>query len=347
MKVISLFTGAGGLDLGFGRQGFDIVWSNEFDSSIWPTLEVNFSNLRLDKRDITKIPTEQIPTADGIIGGPPCQSWSEAGAGRGIDDVRGKLFYDYVRILRAKQPKFFLAESVPGILHTKNKAAFDNIIRLFESVGYSVVSRLVNANDYGVPQDRLRVIIVGYHMKLQKKFNFPAALPYKPNLRDAIWGMPSAQSTKASCKINDAGLTTPNHAFLQGSFSPIYMSRNRVRSWHEPSFTIQAGGRHIPIHPQAPKMRKIGTDKREFIPEYEMKYRRLSVRECAKIQTFPDDFIFQYESIENGYKMVGNAVPVRLAECLASAIAQDLSPSHTIMSLHSVLRNRLLARHSV
>ena len=111
---------------------------------------------------------------------------------------------------------------------------------------------------------------------------------------------------------------------MVGGFSTIYMSRNRVRSWDEPSFTIQAGGRHAPIHPQAPKMLFVEKDKRIFVPGQEHLYRRLTVRECARIQTFPDDFTFAYENIADGYKMVGNAVPVNFAYHLAKKIESDL-----------------------
>ncbi len=101
VKIVSLFSGAGGLDLGFERAGFRTIWANEFDKNIWATFEHNFPNTKLDRRSITDVAPEEIPDCDGIIGGPPCQSWSEAGAGRGINDKRGQLFYDYIRILKA------------------------------------------------------------------------------------------------------------------------------------------------------------------------------------------------------------------------------------------------------
>jgi DNA (cytosine-5)-methyltransferase 1 len=109
-----------------------------------------------------------------------------------------------------------------------------------------------------------------------------------------------------------------------GNFSTIFMSRNRVRSWDEQSFTIQAGGRHAPIHPQAPKMKFIEQNKRVFVPGKEHLYRRLSIRECARIQTFPDDFIFHYDKVAAGYKMIGNAVPVNLAKFLAESIKSQI-----------------------
>lgn len=325
MKLGSLFTGAGGLDLGFEKAGFHVVWANEYDPTIWATIEHNFPSLKLDKRSIVDVPASDIPDISGIIGGPPSQSWSEAGAGRGINDKRGQLFYEYIRILKEKQPKFFLAENVSSILQPKHKEAFSNIIKEFEDAGYSVSYRLLNANDYDVPEDRLRVIIIGYNKKLKKKFEFPEPQKNKPVLKDAIFDLPKPKAAKDKNKTHGDDLDIPNHEYMNGGFSTIYMSRNRVRSWGEPSFTIQAGGRHAPIHPQAPKMRFIEQNKRIFIPGKEHLYRRLSVRECARIQTFPDNYIFKYRDVADGYKMIGNAVAVNFAYHLAKKIWSDLS----------------------
>ncbi len=325
MKLVSLFTGAGGLDLGFEEAGFEVIWANEFDQSIWETFEHNFPHTKLDRRSIVEIESTEMPQADGIIGGPPCQSWSEAGAGRGINDKRGQLFHDYIRILKNKKPKFFLAENVSGILHPKHSVAFTNIIKEFEDAGYEVSQKLLNANDYDVPQDRFRVIIVGYRKNLNKRFHFPEPQKNKRVLKDAIWDLRKAKPAKEGNKTNGKnGLWKANHEYMNGAFSSIYMSRNRVRAWDEPSFTIQAGGRHAPIHPQAPKMKFIEQNKRVFVPGKEKKYRRLSVRECARVQTFPDDFIFKYENIADGYKMIGNAVPVNFAKHIAKKIMKDL-----------------------
>lgn len=107
MDIVSFFAGAGGLDLGFQQAGFNVIWANEYDKEIWETYENNHPNTILDKRSIVDIPENEVPDCDGIIGGPPCQSWSGAGAARGIKDKRGQLFYDFIRILEAKQPKFF------------------------------------------------------------------------------------------------------------------------------------------------------------------------------------------------------------------------------------------------
>jgi DNA (cytosine-5)-methyltransferase 1 len=324
IKIVSLFAGAGGLDLGFEKAGFRTIWANEFDKNIWTTFEHNFPHTKLDRRSITEVAPEEIPNCDGIIGGPPCQSWSEAGAGRGINDKRGQLFYDYIRILEVKQPKFFLVENVSGILHPKHAESFNGFLKAFENAGYEISWKLVDANDYNVPENRMRVIIIGFRKDLKKKFEFPKPQKKKPTLKDAIWDLRLAKAAKERNKTNGDNLEIPNHEYMNGGFSTIYMSRNRVRSWDEPSFTIQAGGRHAPIHPEAPKMKLVSQNKRIFEPGHEEEYRRLSVRECARIQTFPDEFIFKYTDIADGYKMIGNAVPVNLAFAIAKQIKKEL-----------------------
>jgi len=324
MNIVSLFSGCGGLDLGFRQAGFNIVWANECDKSIWETHESNYPGTQLDKRDIRNIESSEIPDCLGIIGGPPCQSWSEAGAGRGINDSRGQLFYNYVQIIRDKKPLFFLAENVSGILADKHNHAFTNILYRFKDAGYEITYKLLNASNFNVPQDRKRVIIVGYRAEMGGAFEFPRESNKVLTLKDAIYDLSNIKPLPVERELSKGHSTVPNHEYMEGGFSSIYMSRNRVRSWDEPSFTIQAGGRHAPIYPQAKPMIWIGKDKWKFDLNSPQPYRRLSVRECARIQTFPDDFIFKYKHIANGYKMVGNAVPVNLAKILADKILIDV-----------------------
>jgi DNA (cytosine-5)-methyltransferase 1 len=326
-KIVSLFSGCGGLDLGFLKAGFDIAWANEYDKDIWATYEANHANTTLDRRDIRQIPSNEIPDCVGIIGGPPCQSWSEAGTQRGLEDDRGKLFLEYVRVLREKQPLFFLAENVSGMLHGKHSQAVSNIVSAFEAVGYDVSFRLLNAMHHNVPQERKRVIFVGCHRSLNRQFDFENVdrFPQIPTLQQAIGDLKdTAIPALATNKTNGENCLFPNHEYMIGGFSSIYMSRNRVRSWQEPSFTIQAGGRHAPLHPQANKMLFVEKDKFAFDERSSFPYRRLSVRECARIQTFPDHFIFHYKDLGAAYKMIGNAVPANLGFALAQAIHQDL-----------------------
>ncbi|MCC2598214.1 DNA cytosine methyltransferase [Sphingobacterium sp. FBM7-1] len=323
MKVVSFFAGAGGLDLGFEQAGFDVVWANEYDRDIWSTYVNNHPDTVLDRRSIVDIPSADVPDCDGIIGGPPCQSWSEAGAKKGIADKRGQLFYEFIRILADKKPKFFLAENVSGMLLTTHKEALRNIKQMFQDVGYTLSFKMLNVADYGVPQDRKRVFFIGFRNDLNIEFQFPTPshVDKKVTLKDAIEDLQdSVIPAKPGNLSNLEECMVPNHEYMTGGFSSIYMSRNRVRSWDEVSFTIQAGGRHAPLHPQAPKMAFVKQDVRIFVKGKEELYRRLSVRECARIQTFPDTFVFDYKYVAAGYKMIGNAVPVHMAKILAESI---------------------------
>lgn len=327
MNIVSFFAGAGGLDLGFQNAGFNVIWANEYDKEIWETYQKNHPHTVLDKRSIVNVPSNEVPECDGIIGGPPCQSWSEAGAMKGIEDKRGQLFYDFIRILEAKQPKFFLAENVSGMLLGRHSSALENIKEMFRNagVGYELSFEMVNACDYNVPQDRKRVIFVGIRKDLGFTYQFQKPNFPKLTLQDAILDLKdNVLPATTNNKTNGNNCHFPNHEYMTGGFSTIFMSRNRVRSWDEQSFTIQAGGRHAPIHPQAPKMKFIEQNIRVFVPGQEHLYRRLSVRECARIQTFPDNFIFHYDNISAGYKMIGNAVPVNLAHFLANTIKQQI-----------------------
>lgn len=327
MKIISLFSGCGGLDLGFEKAGFNIAIANEYDKTIWDTYKINHPNTFLIEGDIRNIKEDDFPDMiDGIIGGPPCQSWSAAGALRGIEDNRGKLFFDYIRILKSKQPKFFLAENVSGMLADRHSKAVKNIMSMFDECGYNVTLTMVNAKDYGVAQERKRVFYIGFRKDLNIHFKFPigsTANHNKLTLRDIIYDL--QDSAIPALENNRANpLAVNNNEYFTGSFSPIFMSRNRVKSWDEQGFTVQASGRQCQLHPQAPKMENIGKDKFRFIVGQEHLYRRMTIREIARIQGFPDDFKFIYSSTNDAYKMIGNAVPVNLAYEIAIAIKNTL-----------------------
>ena len=333
MKILSLFSGCGGLDLGFKKANFDIVAANEFDKTIWKTFELNHPETSLIKKDIRKIDADMdLPkNIDGIIGGPPCQSWSEAGSLKGINDERGKLFFDYIRILKNKKPKFFLAENVRGMLANRHINAVNNIMQLFSSCGYDVSLNLVNAKDYAVPQERKRIFYIGFRKDLNVNFQFPDGSTIldsqKITLKQTIFDLQdTAIPALEKNKHNPEAIN--NNEYYIGSYSPIFMSRNRIKNWDEQAFTVQASGRQCQLHPQAPKMQKISTNKYIFAKGKEHLYRRLTVREIARIQGFPDDFKFDYTNINDAYKMIGNAVPINLSFEIAKAIKNSLEENY-------------------
>ena len=329
MALISLFSGAGGLDLGFHKAGFKTAVANEFDPKICPTFRHNFPEVCLIEGDIRNINEKFFPkNIDGIIGGPPCQSWSEGGAKRGIDDPRGQLFRDYIRILKAVQPLFFVAENVSGMLAPRNAKVVEEFLKEFRNagIGYDVRMKMLNAKDYEVPEDRDRVFYIGFRKDLGiTDYEYPSPIAKRQTLKDAIGDLQdSAIPAKAQNHSNGSKCKVANHEYYTGGFSSIFLSRNRVRKWDEQGFTVQASGRQCQLHPQAPQMIKVSANEQIFVPGQEHLYRRMTVREVARIQTFPDDFMFIYDDVNMGYKMIGNAVPVNLAYHIAMSIRRAL-----------------------
>jgi DNA-cytosine methyltransferase len=332
MKIVSLFAGCGGLDLGFKRAGFEVPVANEYDKKICPTYRANHPETRLIEGDVRKVVREDIEPfigggIDGIVGGPPCQSWSEAGSLRGIEDSRGQLFFDYIRILREFKPKFFLAENVSGMLANRHSQAVKNILEMFSESGYNVTLNLVNAKDYGVAEERKRVFYIGFRKDMDIEFEFPVGSTEedskKLTLRDVIWDLQeTALPAEKGNRHNP--LARNSHEYFTGGYSPIFMSRNRVKSWDEQAFTVQASGRQCQLHPSAPKMVKVATDVCKFVEGKEYLYRRMTIREIARIQGFSDEFKFEYEHLDTAYKMIGNAVPVNLAFEIAESIRDRL-----------------------
>lgn len=334
MNIVSLFSGCGGLDLGFEKAGFNVVWANEYDKTIHETFRFNHPNTVLNTDDIRNLSESDIPDCDGIIGGPPCQSWSEGGKQLGINDPRGQLFWEYISIVNIKKPKFFVIENVQGILEEKHKDSLRLFTQSLINCGYRLSYELLNAADYKVPQDRYRVFFIGIRKDLKNTFDFPNSVTSTPiTLKQAIGDIIETPRFYNDDIVDSDNTIRPNHDVYNGRYDDKYMARNRVRSWDEPSFTIQAQARNAPQHPQAPKMTYISQDKRIFAKGYEHLYRRLSVRECARIQTFPDSFRFYYKDVKDGYKMVGNAVPPRMAFYLAQSIKECLKNSSNDFTL--------------
>lgn len=329
MKVASFFSGCGGLDLGFEQAGFNVIWANDIDSSVHATYCLNHPNTLLCKADIRTLHASDIPDCDGFIGGPPCQSWSEGGKQLGLNDERGRLFLEYIRLIKEKHPKFFIIENVKGIISDRHLQTFLSFLSLLKKSDYVVDYSLLNAADYRIPQDRYRVFVVGFLKELDCNFDFPK--PYQEKrvtLRDSIGDIIELPKFYLDDTVSQEYGRWLNHDVFVGPFDSKFMTRNRVRTWDEVSFTIQAQAKNCPLHPQAPPMKFISLNQRAFVSGCEHLYRRLSVRECARIQSFPDHFLFIYNNIKEGYRMVGNAVPPRLARLLASSIMDAFTSLH-------------------
>lgn len=304
----SLFCGAGGLDIGFERAGFKTVWANDFNKDACDTF-AKWSGVTVVCSDIGKIEASDIPDTDVILGGFPCQGFSLSGP-RKLDDSRNVLYKHYVRIVQAKKPLMFVGENVKGLLTMGGGQIIEAIIAAFADCGYDVYYKLLNAKYYGVPEDRERVIIVGFRKDLHiQDFQFPQPLEHIITLREVLQDLPEPKPED----ICDA------------PYSSRFMSRNRKRGWDEVSYTIPAMAKQVTLWPGSPDMHKIGKDEWEFGKEGHT--RRLSWQEAAAIQTFPKDMEFCGD-LTSIYKQIGNAVPCKLAE-------------HVAVDLHKVLTKAL------
>ncbi|MBE7023892.1 MAG: DNA cytosine methyltransferase [Ruminococcaceae bacterium] len=298
--AVSLFCGAGGLDMGFERAGYKTVWANDSDEDACKTHQ-NWSKANVVCGDISKIDYSTIPISDVMLGGFPCQGFSLSGP-RKIDDTRNVLYKHYVKLVCQNKPKVFIAENVKGILTMGDGQVIDAIIEDFARCGYDVYYKLLNAKNFGVPQDRERVIIIGFRNDLAvKNFELPDSNGKKMTLRQAIGNMEEAK---------------PNEV-CDAAYSSRYMSRNRKRDWDDVAYTVPAMAKQVTLWPGSPDMVKIDKDLWAF-GENGMT-RRLSWREVAAIQTFPPSIEF-YGDLVSVYKQIGNAVPVALAEFVANYI---------------------------
>lgn len=387
--VAGLFSGCGGLDLGFINSGFDVVWANDFFKEAVETYKKNIGN-HIVLGDITKIPSSEIPNDfDVLLGGFPCQGFSIANIKRSMKDERNFLYKEMLRIIKDKQPKYFVAENVKGLLSMQKGKVIEMIIKDFQEIGYDVDYKLLKASEYGVPQHRERVFIIGNRLGLKNPFpkkthgEDEGLLPFvstqeavgflsdvrirdksfqlngcriinhkaRTNVHDKFWGRKHKVNQHDICdylkywrtksgwstkrvdehfgyahtaghwfrKDNNSG-SIPNPSdwwelkkilgfddkydkqVTELELKPITFEQSlRINNWDTPSDTITATGPEI--HPN--------------------KERRMSVRECALIQTFPMDFEF-VGSLGNMYKQIGNAVPVLLAQKVAEEIKKEL-----------------------
>ncbi|MCC5791768.1 MAG: DNA cytosine methyltransferase [Legionellaceae bacterium] len=294
MKIVSLFSGAGGLDAGLIEAGHEIIWANDFDKDCVDTYRANIGNHILSG-DIENVDSRLIPESDIIVGGFPCQGFSLANLKRFDKDERNRLYLEFLRIVKDKKPKWFLAENVRGILSLANGEAIKKIETDFSLAGYRVQKKLLNTADFGVPQTRYRVIIVGTRSDLPNNLNYYYPKPThskkgEGNLKTWV----SVGEALQQIPEPDSNHALPNHIFSQYKVTNRNFTGHRTTDPDKPSPTILArgngkGGVCALQHPK--------------------NHRRMSVREQAIIQTFPANFEF-HGSMSSCYRQVGNAVPV-------------------------------------
>lgn len=299
MNVVSLFSGAGGLDLGFIMAGDKIIWANDLYEDAVDTYRKNLGD-HIILKDIKEVKTEDIPDCDIVIGGFPCQGFSVANWKRHVDDERNTLYKQLIRVIHDKQPKFFLAENVKGLTNMEHGEVFKLVLQDFSSLGYKVKWKVLNAADYGVPQTRQRVIITG----VRNDIDFDYTYPEPTNDKNGENGLPKWVSCSEALKdIPDPD--QPNNL------------KNHVYSKYKLGFSNYIGHRKLDPDKPAPTVTARGDDKGGVvILPHPNGLRRMSCRELATIQSFPIDYEF-CGNRSSVYRQIGNAVPPKLAYAVA------------------------------
>jgi DNA (cytosine-5)-methyltransferase 1 len=326
-KVVSLFSGCGGLDLGivggfsylgnfYKKNQFKIIWANDINERATQTQKLNFKDVNVVCGDITQIlniencdnqislfnNTPKIPTeADVVIGGFPCQDFSLAGKRQGLAVQRGKLYQSMAKAISIIKPKVFLAENVKGLLSWENGLAIKTIVNDFSKLGYKVEYKLFNTADYGVPQTRERIIIVGIREDLNATFEWPQ--PTHSSIDKNLKPWVTIKQAIGDLEDDAKHQALPNYGYSKAKF-----------------FEGKQGNTTTQADKPAPTMRAEHHGNIEF--HYSLP-RRLSAREAARIQSFPDDFIF-VKSVTDAYRQIGNAVAPVFAWHLAQMLEKIL-----------------------
>ena len=300
--VVSLFTGCGGSDAGLTSAGFDIVMANDVLTYAKHVYEANLPITNYIVGDVSDIRT--FPKADLLVGCYPCQGFSVGGVRDPCRNVNF-LYREFDRALRSIKPKAFIVENVAGMRYGSNIELFKNQIVRFRFAGYRVQWRILNAADFGVPQERARLFFVGLRSDIEANYNFPEPTHNRNDLciSQAISDLPE----------------WPDGEFDQQRFHWYYMSRDRYRGWNQISKTIVANSRHMPLHPSSPSLIKISTDNWRFSDDRPA--RRLSYKEAARLQGFKRDLFFpDTYGLPFKYKVIGNAVPPPMFREVAKAL---------------------------
>jgi DNA (cytosine-5)-methyltransferase 1 len=320
LKTIDLFAGLGGIRMGFHAAGFDTVFANDFDKFAKQTYDSNFSKTKMTLQDITTVETNTIPDFDFLLGGFPCQAFSIAGYRLGFEDKsgRGNLFFDIARILKDKQPLGFLLENVKNLKGHDGGKTFKVIENTLDELGYDIKYQVLNSMEYGnIPQNRERVYIVGFKKNsgIINNFEFPEKLPLTKQIKDILLD-PSEIDEKYYY----------NGKPLYERIKDYDFEENRVYQWRRqyirenkkgvsPTLTANMGmgGHNVPIVKDSRGLRK------------------LTPRECARIQGYPDTYVFPPLTDSHLYKQIGNSVSVPVIERIAKQmkIAIDGTPNYT------------------
>lgn len=326
-KAASFFAGVGGIDIGFEKAGFETVYANEFDSYAADTFECNFEKIKVDRRDIHIVSTDEIPEFDILLAGFPCQAFSIAGYRQGFDDEkgRGELFFELIRIMEVKRPRIAFFENVKNLVGHDNGNTFKVIREQLDILGYKYVYQVMNACEYGnIPQNRERIYIVAFRDEEDfDNFTMPLSVPLERTIRDVIaFGVEQDEKyyyTEKKCNFYKDLVRDMKCSNTIYQWRRVYVRENKSNMVPTLTANMGTGGHNVPL---------ILTD--------DGRIRKLTPRECFNVQGFPKDFILPEQSNGRLYKQAGNSVVVPVVERIAESIRIAIDKTDSNMHFKKV-----------
>lgn len=322
MSFLEVCAGAGGLSLGFIVEGFKPVLLNDIDKNCIETLKLNHPAVNIHHGAMENINIENCSNVDVLLGGMPCQSFSSAGNREGFCDDRGKLMFQFVNLVDNIAPKVFLIENVKGLaIHNKGKTLKKFLNKLNSSMKYNISYKVLNSNDYNVPQNRHRLFIIGVHTSVSKKFEFPREQKYKPVLKDVLNNCPSSDGYKYKKAKYELMKLIPEGGCW------VDLPMDKQKTYLGKSYYSSGGKRGIlkRLAMNKPSLTLLTNPSQKQTERcHPLETRPLQILEYARIQTFPDEYKFGGSRAQI-YKQIGNAVPVNLAKAVAKEIIKVLS----------------------
>lgn len=347
LNVIDLFCGCGGLSYGFEKAGYNILLGIDNDTKALETFELNHQGTKSICRDITTVtykddikPLIGDKIIDVIIGGPPCQGMSLSGP-RKFDDPRNKLYLTYIRLVEEIRPRAFVIENVPGLVGLFSGQIKDNIMERFTDMGYDIQYKILCTADYGVPQNRKRVIFVGTK---EGQFKYPKEIPEKVTCHMALSDLPALEN-----ELGDEDLPyvdIPQNRYQEMMRENSCFVKNHIAANHSDKVKkiislVPDGGNYKDLPEEYRNSRNFHVAWTRFASDkpaptidtghrhhFHYKYNRVpTVRECARLQSFPDSFVFLGNKTQQ-FRQVGNAVPPLMAQCIAEQLKKTLGVEH-------------------
>jgi len=323
MTIGSLFAGIGGIELGFMQNGFDVLWANEIDKNATITYKSNFDHI-LYNCDIKELDEKKVPKVDILTAGFPCQAFSIAGYQKGFSDKRGNIYFEILRFIDEINPQVIFLENVKNLKSHDKGNTYKVIIQTLTQRGYHIKDKVLNSRDFGIPQNRERIYIVAFKNKdIYNNFTFPKPIKLKKSIRDLLDKEVDSYFYYNNSKYYEILKQEIKNKDTIYQWRRVYVRENKSNVCPTLTANMGTGGHNVPI---------VLDDK---------DIRKLTTRECARFQGYPDSFVLPNLAKSHLYKQIGNSVSVPVISAIAKEIKKAIICANTLTNLKNVTTKKV------